>query len=270
MSNESTESTDTVSVGLFVTCLVDLHRPNVGFASIKLLEQAGCEVSVPQSQTCCGQPAYNSGDDKTSRQIAMQTIDAFAGFDYVVVPSGSCAGMLIEHYPELFKDNPVELAKAMEFAGRCHELLSFLVDVRGKTEFESQFSGSVTYHDSCSGLRELGIKDQPRALMQSVQGLSVNEMNDTDVCCGFGGTFCVKYPDISERMVSDKAALAVQSGADTLLGGDMGCLLNISGRLSRLQQPMRVYHVAEVLANMAEGPAIGEGSSVDHSSTIKG
>ncbi len=269
-SNESTKPVHTVSVGLFVTCLVDLHRPNVGFASIKLLEQAGCAVSVPSTQTCCGQPAYNSGDDKTSRQIALQTIDAFAGFDYVVVPSGSCAGMLIEHYPELFKDHPDEHAKATEFASRCHELLSFLVDVRGMTEFESQFKGSVTYHDSCSGLRELGIKDQPRALMHEVQGLSVKEMKDTDVCCGFGGTFCVKYPDISERMVSDKAALAVQSGADTLLGGDMGCLLNISGRLSRLQQPMRVYHVAEVLANMANGPAIGEGKSVDHSPTSKG
>lgn len=269
-SHESTVSSRTVSVGLFVTCLVDLHRPNVGFASIKLLEQVGCVVSVPQSQTCCGQPAYNSGDDKTSRQIAMQTIDAFAGFDYVVVPSGSCAGMLIEHYPELFKDDPAEFAKATEFASRCHELLSFLVDVRGMTDFESKFDSSVTYHDSCSGLRELGIKDQPRALMQSVQGLKLNEMKDTDVCCGFGGTFCVKYPDISERMVSDKAALAVQSGADTLLGGDMGCLLNISGRLSRLQQPMRVYHVAEVLANMADGPAIGEGKPVDQSTASEG
>lgn len=269
INGESGSSGKRVSVGLFVTCLVDLHRPNVGFSAIKLLEQAGCQVSVPHTQTCCGQPAYNSGDDNTTRQIAMQTINAFDEFDYIVAPSGSCAGMLKEHYPELFKDEPAWLSKAQDFASRCHELLSFLVDVRGMTQFSSQFAGCATYHDSCSGLRELNIKEQPRALMQSVEGLSVAEMEDTDVCCGFGGTFCVKYPDISERMVSDKAALAVQTGADILLGGDMGCLLNISGRLSRLQQPMRVYHVAEVLANMADGPAIGEGRAAAQAAADK-
>ena len=245
-------------VGLFVTCLVDLHRPNVGFAAIKLLEQAGCSVVVPQAQTCCGQPAFNSGDDDTARQIAMNTIRAFDDVNYIVVPSGSCAGMLVEHYPELFKDDPQWLEEAQSFAERCHELLSFLVDVRGITDFGARFDQSVTYHDSCSGLRELGIKEQPRTLMSHVQGLDLIEMDDTDVCCGFGGTFCVKYPDISERMVSDKVALAKQTGASTLLAGDMGCLLNISGRLSRLEHPIRVYHFAEVLANMADGPAIAE------------
>jgi len=245
-------------VGLFVTCLVDLHRPGVGFAAIKLLERAGCSVEVPESQTCCGQPAFNSGDDENSKHIAKATIDAFDGFDYIVVPSGSCAGMMIEHYPELFKDDPVWLSKATRFAERCHELLAFLVDVRGMVNFDAQFDRRVTYHDSCSGLRELGIKLQPRQLMQHVEGLELSEMDDTDVCCGFGGTFCVKFPDISERMVSDKVALAKQTGAGILLGGDMGCLLNISGRLSRLAEPMQVYHVAEVLAGMAEGPAIGQ------------
>lgn len=248
-------------VGLFVTCLVDLHRPSVGFAAIKLLEQAGCTVAVPETQTCCGQPAFNSGDDETSRQIAKNTINAFVGFDYVVVPSGSCAGMMIEHYPELFRDEPAWLTKAEEFADRCHELLSFLVDVRGMSDFGAQFDQSVTYHDSCSGLRELGIKEQPRQLMQNIKGLELSEMEDTDVCCGFGGTFCVKYPDISERMVSDKVALASQTGASYLLGGDLGCLLNISGRLSRLDQPLLVYHFAEVLAGMADGPAIAEGAA---------
>ena len=265
-SSASTQNTrknkgENTRVGLFVTCLVDLHRPSVGFAAIKLLEQAGCSVVVPELQTCCGQPAFNSGDDDTSRQIARQVIDAFAQVDYIVVPSGSCAGMLIEHYPELFKDDPQWQAKAVAFASRCHELLSFLVDVRDMTDFGASYAGSVTYHDSCSGLRELGIKQQPRTLMDKVEGLQLKEMDDTDVCCGFGGTFCVKYPDISERMASDKVALAKQSGAGTLVGGDMGCLLNISGKLSRLQEPMRVFHVAEVLANMTDGAAIAEPTS---------
>ncbi len=260
MSSPTADALQTPArVALFVTCLVDLHRPNVGFAAIKLLEQAGCSVEVPASQTCCGQPAFNSGDDATAREIARSTIAAFEGYDYVVVPSGSCAGMLIEHYPELFKDEPEWLDKANAFAASCHELLSFLVDVRGLTEFGARFEQNVTYHDSCSGLRELNIKQQPRTLMEKVEGLSLSEMDDTDVCCGFGGTFCVKYPDISERMVGDKAALAKQSGASALLGGDMGCLLNISGKLSRLDESIRVYHVAEVLANMADGPAIAEG-----------
>ncbi|MFK7995288.1 MAG: (Fe-S)-binding protein [Granulosicoccus sp.] len=268
-SPEEDASHITPHVGLFVTCLVDLHRPGVGFAAIKLLEQAGCLVSVPDSQTCCGQPAFNSGDDGSSRQIAMNTIMAFEGFDYIVVPSGSCAGMMIEHYPALFKDEPAWLSKAKAFSDRCHELLSFLVDVRGMTDFGARFDQSVTYHDSCSGLRELGIHRQPRQLMQDIEGLELTEMQDTDVCCGFGGTFCVKYPDISERMVSDKVALASQTGASTLLGGDMGCLLNISGRLCRLDQTMSVYHVAEVLAGMADGPAIGKGSGVSFTPPVQ-
>lgn len=243
-------------VGLFVTCLVDLHRPSVGFAAIRLLEQAGCKVEVPTSQSCCGQPAFNSGDDNSSRDIAKNVINTFADFDYVVAPSGSCAGMIIEHYPELFKDDAQWREKAACLVARCHELLSFLVDVRGMVNFDAAFHERVTYHDSCSGMRELSVKQQPRKLMDNVEGLQLTEMEDTDVCCGFGGTFCVKYPDISERMVSDKVALARQSNTDVLLGGDMGCLLNISGRMSRLQEPMRVYHVAEVLAGMADAPAI--------------
>ena len=262
MSSQSVSDGSTPPrVGLFVTCLVDLHRPSVGFAAIQLLEQAGCQVVVPERQSCCGQPAFNSGDDNTARDIARVTIDAFAGFDHVILPSGSCAGMIIEHYVELFKDEPAWLDKAQDLAGRTHELLSFLVDVRGMTDFGARFEHKVTYHDSCSGLRELGIKQQPRQLLDKVEGLSLHEMDDTDVCCGFGGTFCVKYPDISERMVSDKVALATQTDADTLVGGDMGCLLNISGRLSRLEMPMRVYHVAEVLANMADVPPVAKGTS---------
>ncbi len=246
-------------VGLFVTCLVDLHRPNVGFASIRLLEQAGCVVEVPNAQTCCGQPAFNSGDDESTRSIARNVIKAFADFDYVVAPSGSCAGMLKEHYTTLFDDDSELQAESRSLAERTYELTSFLVDVLGKPAIVANYPGRVTYHDSCSGLRELGIKDQPRALLANVEGMELVEMDDTDVCCGFGGTFCVKYPDISERMVTDKLALAEQTEASTLLGGDLGCLLNISGRLKRLKRPMKVYHVAEVLADMSDVAGIGDG-----------
>ncbi len=250
------------TVGLFVTCLVDLQRPNVGFASIRLLEAAGCKVVVPESQTCCGQPAYNSGDNASAQRIARNVIEAFEGLDHVVAPSGSCAGMIREHFPELFEGDAEWQPRAQALAERTHELTSFLIDVLGADPAQlipdtARFDGIVTYHDSCSGLRELGIKEQPRALLASVTGLDLKEMDDTEVCCGFGGTFCVKYPDISERMVSDKAALVKATGAGAVLGGDMGCLLNIAGRLSRLDQDVRVYHVAEVLAGMTDVAPIG-------------
>ena len=245
-------------VGLFVTCLIDLYRPNVGFAAIKLLECAGCRVEVPSAQTCCGQPAYNSGDYATARDIARQVIDSFAGFDYVVGASGSCLGTIKTHYPDLFGDDPEWAARARDLAARSHELFSFLVDVMGMDSVDASFTGTATYHDSCSGLRELGVKQQPRTLLGSIAGLSLSEMDDSEVCCGFGGTFCVKYPEISTRMVSNKVENVSRSGADTLLGGDMGCLLNMSGRLKRLGRPIRVYHAAEVLAGMTDVPGIGD------------
>lgn len=254
------------SVGLFVTCLVDLYRPNVGFASIALLEQAGCTVVVPETQTCCGQPAYNSGDSSSTRKLAQATIMAFESFDYVVAPSASCAGMLKHHYAELFEDDASWFERASTFADRVFELTSFLVDVMQVNLSSKPFDSSVTYHDSCSGLREMGIKTQPRSLLTSVDGVTLNEMEDTEVCCGFGGTFCVKFPDISERMVTDKAALAKQSGAAVLTGGDLGCLMNISGRIDRLDIPMRVYHVAEILAGMTNVSAIGAEQSAEQGS----
>ena len=245
-------------VALFVTCLVDLHRPSVGFAAIQLLEQAGCDVEVPLAQTCCGQPAYNSGDRQTARDLARQVLDAFAGFDYVVVPSGSCGGMIAHHFPALFADDPNTLAKAEALGARTHELVQFLTEVMGVDAVTAHYNGVVTYHDSCSGLRELGIKAQPRALLATVGGLELREMADPEVCCGFGGTFCVKYPDISTRMVSDKTAGIVATGADTLLAGDLGCLLNMAGRLSREGHAVRVRHVAEVLAGITgDVPPIG-------------
>ena len=245
-------------VALFVTCLVDLHRPSVGFAAIKLLEQAGCDVEVPLAQTCCGQPAYNSGDRATAQDLGRQILEAFSGFDHVVVPSGSCAGMIAHHLPALFAGDPNLLAKAEALGARTHELVQFLTEIMGVTAVPAQYQGVVTYHDSCSGLRELGIKAQPRALLKAVEGLELREMTDPEVCCGFGGTFCVKYPDISTRMVSDKTADIAATGADTLLAGDLGCLLNMAGRLSREGHTVRVRHIAEVLAGItADLPPIG-------------
>lgn len=243
-------------VGLFVTCLVDLFRPTVGFAAIKLIEETGCTVDVPMAQTCCGQPAYNSGDRADARAIAENTIEAFEGYDYVVAPSGSCAGMLKKHYPSLFKGDAVWEKRAAAFADRVHELVSFLVDVRGVTGVAAKLEDTVTYHDSCSGLRELGIQAQPRRLLASVEGVTFVEMRDADVCCGFGGTFCVKYPEISNAIVTRKTENIDASGAATLLAGDLGCLMNMAGKLRRQGSKVEVRHVAEVLAGMTDTPPI--------------
>jgi len=246
-------------VALFVTCLVDLYRPTVGFSAIRLLEQAGCTVEVPQAQTCCGQPAYNTGDRATARDLARAVVDAFLPYDFTVVPSGSCGGMIAHHYPGLFADDPEYKARAERLAAKTHELISFLSDIMGVTAVPARYDGVVTYHDSCSGLRELGIRAQPRALLGSVAGVTLRELKDADVCCGFGGTFCVKYPDISTRMVGDKVRDIAATGADTVLAGDMGCLLNIAGRIRREGLPVKVRHVAEVLADRtAAAPPIGE------------
>jgi L-lactate dehydrogenase complex protein LldE len=242
-------------VALFVTCLVDLFRPSIGFAAVKLLERAGCRVAVP-GQTCCGQPAYNQGDRADTIAVARQTMAALAGYDYVVVPSGSCAGMLKKHYPELFDPASAEGAAARDLAARTFELVSFLTDVRGMETVEASLAARATYHDSCSGLRELGIKQQPRDLLRSVRGLELVELPDAEVCCGFGGTFCVKYPEISTKMVSDKTADIEATGADLVLAGDLGCLMNMAGRLKRQGSRVEARHVAEVLAGDLDTPPI--------------
>jgi L-lactate dehydrogenase complex protein LldE len=245
-------------VALFVTCLVDFFRPSIGFATVKLLEEAGCVVEVPPAQTCCGQPAYNSGDRGDAKAIALRVLDAFAGYDYVVAPSGSCAGMLRQHYPEMFADDPVLLSRAEELAARTWELVSFLVDVCHMREVAADWPRKATYHDGCSGLRELGVKSQPRRLLATVAGLSLHELSGAEVCCGFGGTFAVKYPDISDKMVGDKAADIAATGAEAVLAGDLGCLLNIAGKLFRDGRRIEVRHVAEVLAGItADVPPIG-------------
>jgi L-lactate dehydrogenase complex protein LldE len=245
-------------VALLVTCLVDLFRPSIGFAAVRLLEEAGCAVEVPRAQTCCGQPAYNSGDRDDAKAIARRVIDAFAGYDYVVAPSGSCAGMVKVHYPEMFADEPEMRVRAEELAARTYELISFLIDVRGMTAVAASWHKTATYHDACSGLRELGVKAQPRRLLGTVDGLALRDLPRAEVCCGFGGTFCVKYPEISDKMVGDKAADIAATGAEAVLAGDLGCLLNIAGKLSRLGLPVEARHVAEVLAGMADTvPPIG-------------
>lgn len=243
-------------VALFVTCLVDLMRPSVGFAAAKLIEQSGCTVEVPTAQTCCGQPAYNSGDKATAQALARQTIAACEGFDYVVAPSGSCAGMLKAHYPKLLADDPAWSARATVLAGKVHELVSFLVDVRAMTGVGQTLIARATYHDSCSGLRELGIKDQPRRLLASVEGLELVEMADCEDCCGFGGTFSVKYGDISNAMVEKKCANIAEAGADLVLAGDLGCLMNMAGKLRRQGRATKARHIAEVLAGELSDPPI--------------
>jgi L-lactate dehydrogenase complex protein LldE len=246
-------------VSLFVTCLADLFRPSVAFASIKLLEQAGYEVDVPLEQTCCGQPAYNTGDYEATIPLAQRVIELLEPADYVVVPSGSCAGMICRHYPELLQEQWRD--RALQVAAKTFELTTFLSEIAGVTRGDREAIAlpDVTYHDSCAGLRELGIKEQPRKLLRELCDTQVKELQQTEVCCGFGGTFCAKMPEISGKMVNDKLTNALATEADILTGGDLGCLLNIAGRARRLGQDIEVRHIAELLAGDLDGPAIGEG-----------
>ena len=236
-------------VGLFVTCLVDLMRPRIGFAAIKLLEAAGCDVVVPRTQTCCGQPGYNSGDRAAARMLALKVLDEFEECEYVVAPSGSCAGMIRVHYPDLFQDDPAALARCRKLCERSYELTDFLVSVARLSRVPGVFAGTVTYHDSCSGLRELGVKSQPRALLAGVDGLTVREMSEAETCCGFGGAFAVKFGEISAHIAERKCANIAECGADAVVLGDLGCMLNIEGRLRRRGDlKTKVLHVAEILA----------------------
>jgi L-lactate dehydrogenase complex protein LldE len=237
-----------LKVGLFVTCLVDLVRPRIGFAALDLLEAAGCEVVVPQTQTCCGQPGYNSGDRASALALARKVVAEFEGCDYIVAPSGSCAGMIRTHYVDIFKGAPEELARVRALSEKTYELTDFLVNVLRVERVPGRFEGVVTYHDSCAGLRELGVKAQPRALL-AMTGVTIREMTQPEQCCGFGGTFSVKFGDISAHIAERKCEDITASGANTVVLGDLGCILNIEGRLRRRgDTKTRVLHVAEVLA----------------------
>ncbi|HJU70625.1 MAG TPA: (Fe-S)-binding protein [Paucimonas sp.] len=243
-------------VGLFVTCLVDMMRPEIGFSTLKLLEAAGCEVVVPASQTCCGQPAYSGGNRAAARDLAEKFLDEFESFDYVVVPSGSCGGTIKTHYDDLFSADPALRARMQRLAPRVYELTDFLHTVikldRLPAPQNGAFKGTVAYHDSCCGLRELDVYAQPRALLEQAPGVTLTEMKDSRTCCGFGGTFSLKYGDISGAIVDEKCANIHDSGADAVVLGDLGCMLNIEGRLRRTgDNKTRVLHVAQVLAGDA-------------------
>lgn len=241
-----------VRVGLFVTCLVDMMRPEIGFSTLKLLENAGCEVVVPEGQTCCGQPAWNSGDARTTLALTEKFVKEFSQFEYVVVPSGSCGGMIRSHYLDVAKNDPGLKSQVAQIAARTYELTDFLRNVLNLRELpapEQAAAVKITYHDSCSGLRELGIQEQPRSLLAKRPGVELVEMADSRMCCGFGGTFSVKYGDISSAICDDKCQQIKDTGAQAVVLGDLGCMLNIEGRLRRQgDETTQVWHVAQLLA----------------------
>ncbi|WP_102959484.1 (Fe-S)-binding protein [Mangrovicella endophytica] len=247
-----------LEVALFVTCLVNVMRPQIAESAIDLLEAAGCHVVVPLEQTCCGQPALNAGDAEDAKAMARHQIAVLEPFAHVVVPSGSCTATIAHDYVALFADDPVWGPRARALASRIHEVLSFLVDVLGFTPPPVRLPATATYHDTCSGLRELGIRAQPRQLLKSVEGLELVPLPDADVCCGFGGTFCIKYPAIADAVVTEKTAAIRSTGADILLGGDLGCLMNMAGKLKRQGSTVRTYHTVEVLAGRGALPGLGE------------
>jgi L-lactate dehydrogenase complex protein LldE len=243
-----------VRVALFVTCLADSFRPGVAEATKALLEEAGCEVSVPLAQTCCGQPGYNSGDYTGATRIARRVVELFEDFPYTVLPSGSCAGMLRVHYPRLLEGAWRE--RALALADRVHELTQFLDGVLGYRPPSRPDAPPLAYHDACAGLRELGIREESRRLLAAA-GHELRELEERDVCCGFGGTFCARMPEISAKMADDKLAAAERSGTTTVVAGDLGCLLALAGRARRRGLDLHFRHVAELLADRG-GAAIGE------------
>ncbi|MGF7148817.1 L-lactate dehydrogenase complex protein LldE [Sphingomonas zeicaulis] len=245
-------------VALFATCLVDLIRPRIGFAAVAALEAAGCEVIVPEGQTCCGQPALNSGDRDNAAAIAKRTIALLEPYEHIVVPSGSCAGTIRCHYPEIFEHDAEWGPRAIALAAKTFEIMAYLDEVRGWRPEGVSLPAKAAYHDSCSGLRELGIKRQPRRLLGAIDGLALTPLAGEETCCGFGGTFCVKYPAISNAIVEEKAQAIEATGADLLLAGDLGCLMNMAGKLNRRGAPVRAFHAIELIAGMGDGPAIGE------------
>jgi L-lactate dehydrogenase complex protein LldE len=240
-------------VGLFVTCLVDLMRPSIGLAAVKLLEAGGAEVHVPPTQTCCGQPGYNSGDRVGAIALARKLVAEFEACDYLVAPSGSCSGMIRTHYADLFRDDEPMRSRAQALGAKTYELTDFLVSVLKLQSVPGRYAGKVTYHDCCAGLREMGVKQQPRTLLAGMPGVTLTEMTDCETCCGFGGTFSIKFGDISSRMADNKCQNIAATGAGAVVLGDLGCVLNIEGRLRRRgDTTTRVLHIAEVAAGVDE------------------
>ena len=238
-----------MKISLMITCLGDAFFPEVGIATVRLLRRLGVEVDFPQAQTCCGQPHFNSGYQDEARELARHTIQAFANGQQVVMPSGSCAAMVKVEYPELFHDDPVWHGKAIELAQRTHELSDFLINVLGVEDVGARFAGKATYHMSCH-LRGLGVTTEPERLMCKVKELEYVPLERSDECCGFGGSFAVRFPQISGAMVQDKAALIEKTGADVVVATDAGCLMNIGGCLRRRGSKVLALHLAQLLEKM--------------------
>ena len=246
-----------MKVYLFITCLVDTFFPGVGEGMVKVLDRLGVDVEFPPDQTCCGQPAFNSGYREEARAVAERFISIFGkaiteGGDkeaYIVSPSGSCTAMLKVFYKELFAKDLAYLDKIEYLSSKTYEFSEFLVKVLNKADVGAEYEGVVTYHDSCHLLRELGVKDEPRKLIEAVKGVQFREMELHDACCGFGGTFSIKFPRVSVSMLDEKIECILGCGADTVVSSDMGCLMNIRGALSRRRIPVKVMHIAELLAH---------------------
>jgi L-lactate dehydrogenase complex protein LldE len=235
-----------LKVSLMITCLGDALFPDVGVATVRLLRRLGVDVDFPKAQTCCGQPFFNSGYHEEARKLARHTIRAFDNGQFIVTPSGSCAAMVKLEYPELFHGDLVWHGRAEDLARRTHELSDFLINVLHKEDVGAHFPGKATYHMACH-LRGLGLLTEPQRLLQKVRGLELVPLERHDECCGFGGSFAVRYPGISGAMVQDKAALIEKTGADALVATDAGCLMNIAGCLRRRGSKVRIMHLAEVL-----------------------
>lgn len=235
-------------VALFITCVGDQFFPQVGECVVRVLRQLGAEVTFNPAQTCCGQPAFNTGYRQEAREVAARVLDLFDDAEYVVAPSGSCASMVRVFYPELFADDPERLEKAEKLRQRFFEFSEFLVNVLKVEDVGASFHGRVTYHDSCHLLRELGISEEPRRLIRSVRGIEFVEMQDYRLCCGFGGTFSVKFPEVSVAMGEDKLRAAAGAGAEYLVANDSGCLMHLAGLIHRQGLSIQTMHLAELLA----------------------
>ncbi len=235
-------------VSLFVTCIVDQLFPSVGIAMADVLERAGCAVDFPEKQTCCGQPAFNTGYRDEARDVARHFLDVFRAAEYIVVPSGSCTSMITRHYEELFEKEPDRLEESRRLAPRVWEFSRFLLEVLQIDDLGARYNGVVTYHDGCHALRELNIKDGPRRLLSRVRGLELREMDATEECCGFGGTFSVKFSEVSGAMARAKIDSILRTGAGAVVSVDSSCLMQIQGALSRAGHVIKTMHLAEVLA----------------------
>ena len=237
-----------MQVQLFIPCFIDQLYPQVAFNTVKILEKAGCTVKYNTQQTCCGQPAFNAGFWGESKDVCTKFVQDFDGADYIVSPSASCAGFVRNNYGKLFENNAFQ-SPAKKVSSQIFELSEFLVKILGITDLGASFNGKATYHDSCAGLRECNIKEEPRALLNKVNGLEIVEMNDTETCCGFGGSFAVKYDTISVAMADQKIEHAIATDAEYIISTDMSCLMHLDGRINHNGQQIKVIHLADILSS---------------------